>query len=99
MLEEISTAGALLSMTCPVRNGTELRVDCRTCELRGRVVGCREGPGGYFAEIEFPAEQPWSPAQFRPDHLLNPQSMVCTNPGCAPDCVSQSCLASPRSDL
>jgi hypothetical protein len=99
LLEEISTAGAVLSLDCPLKRGTDVRIDCRTCELRGKVVGCRKWAGGYAAEVAFAVEEPWQPADFKPDGLFNPNSLVCTNPGCQSDCVDESCGGAKTADL
>jgi len=86
LLEEISRTGAVVSLECPLRKGTNVRIDCRTCELRGKVVGCEHLPDGYFAEVAFPEDQPWAAAEFKPDGLFNPKFLVCKNPGCTPEC-------------
>lgn len=86
LLEEISRTGAVVSLECPLRKGTNVRIDCRTCELRGKVVGCKHSPGGYFAEVAFPEDQPWAAANFKPEGLYNPSYLVCKNPGCTPEC-------------
>ena len=92
LLEEIAAGGAKISLSCPVRSGAAVRIDCRTCELRGKVVDCQKWVGGYLAEVEFPAGEPWSPAQFVPKRLFNPKSLICTTPGCTSDCVNESCV-------
>lgn len=91
LLEEISPEAAVLSVECPVRRGTNVRIDCRNCELRGKVVGCRHWVSGYLAEVEFEPGGKWVAADFKPDRLFNPHSLVCTNPGCRSDCVNASC--------
>jgi len=91
LLEEITLAGAVVSTPCPLRIGAVLRINCHTCELRGKVVWHQEGAGSYLSEIEFPVEQPWTPGQFMPDRLFNPRSMSCSKLGCRPDCVNQCC--------
>ncbi len=98
LLEEISKERAVVSLSCPLRAGTEVKIDCTTCELRGKVVGCRQGAGDYFADIEFAENEGWKPSNFTPDALFNPQSMICNNPGCRSDCVNEGCGAMPNSD-
>jgi hypothetical protein len=91
LLEEISLTRAVVSLECPLRKGSTVRIDCRTCELRGKVLGCKHGATGYVAEVAFPANQPWQPSKFKPDGLFNPNYLVCKNPGCTPECVGGSC--------
>ena len=91
LLEEISTRGAVATLGSPIRSGAAIRIDCQRCELRGKVIGCRKLATGYSVEVEFPAEETWVPAVFRPDGLFNPQSMICARPGCESDCVNASC--------
>ena len=94
LLEEISPTSAVVSLECPLRKGTKVRIDCKTCELRGKVVGCKKSPYGYMAEVALPENQPWEPATFKPDGLFNPNFLVCENPGCTPECVDGDCTAS-----
>jgi hypothetical protein len=95
VLEEISRTRAVVSVECPLIKGTSLRIDCETCELRGKVTGCDKLPDGYMAQIAFPDDQTWKPANFKPDGLFNPNYLVCVNPNCTPDCVGASCRSSP----
>jgi hypothetical protein len=98
LLEQISRARATISLECPVRRGTNVRVDCGTCELRGRVAGCRFAGSEYQAEVDFAADSQWSHDNFRPDHLFNPASLTCQNPACTPACVNESCTEPPQSE-
>ncbi|OFV96162.1 MAG: hypothetical protein A3F68_04835 [Acidobacteria bacterium RIFCSPLOWO2_12_FULL_54_10] len=91
LLEQISRARATISLECPLRRGATVSIDCGTCELRGKVAGCRFAGYAYMADIDLPAGSQWSPDQFRPNHLFNAQSMVCEQLGCTPDCVGESC--------
>ncbi len=93
VLEEISQNEAVLSLDCPIRRGTDVLIDCRDCELRGKVMGCQKWAGGYMADVEFAPDAPWMPDEFHPDGLFNPHSLVCTKPGCRSDCVNESCRA------
>ena len=95
LLEEISHTGAVLSLECPLRKGSTVRIDCKSWELRGKVTDCKRWSRGYMAEIAFPKDQPWQPTEFKPDCLFNPNYLVCENPDCAPDCVHSSCGLSP----
>ena len=91
LLEEISRTGAVVSVACPLKTGSAVKIDCRTCELRGKVIGCKHGYQEYKVEIAFPKDQPWHPPEFKPESLLNPNYLVCENPDCTPDCVGGSC--------
>jgi hypothetical protein len=91
LLEEISRPNAVVSLECPLRAGSAVRIDCGSCELRGKVTGCKKSPIGYTAEIALPESQPWP--RFKPDGLFNPNYLVCKNPGCAPDCVDGDCAS------
>jgi len=93
LLEEISRTQAKVSLECPLRKGSNVKIDCGECELRGKVSGCTpwQGIGGYMAEVTFPEGEQWEPGEFTPDRLLNPQYLRCENPGCTPECVNESC--------
>jgi hypothetical protein len=93
LLEEISPAGAVVSLPRPLRARAAVRIDCGTCTLRGKVVGCTKWIGGYLAEVEFHPDEPWVPANFKPDRLFNPRSLMCGHPGCSSECVSSSCIS------
>lgn len=93
LLEEISETSAVVSLECPLRVSSAVRIDCGTCELRGKVAGCKLSPLGYLAEVELNPDEPWIPAEFKPDRLFNPESMVCTRPGCSSDCTNDSCVS------
>jgi hypothetical protein len=97
LLEEISRPGAVVSLECPLRAGSAVRIDCGTCELRGKVTGCKKSSIGYIAEIAFPESLPWLHLDFKPDGLFNPNYLVCKNFGCTPECVDGACL-SPEAD-
>jgi hypothetical protein len=91
LLEEISRTYAVVSLECPLTKGSHVRIDCGSGELRGRVTGCKQWSGGYLAAVTFPQDQPWQPAEFKPDGLFNPNYLVCENPECTPDCVNGCC--------
>jgi hypothetical protein len=87
LLEEISRTRAVVSLECPLKKGSAIRIDCQRCELRGKVTECKKCAGGYMAEVILPEDQPWQHAQFKPDGLFNPKYLVCKLPRCTPDCV------------
>lgn len=93
LLEEISRSGALVSLGCPIKTGRAVKIDCRTCVFRGKVMDCKHWEKGYVATIAFPADQEWKPAEFKPDGLFNTNYLICENPGCTPDCVDGDCTA------
>ena len=92
LLEEIGPDSAALSLELPLKKGTEIVIDCKTCELRGTVENCLPWLNGYMIEVGFPDGQDWNPAVFMPRRLFNPASMVCEREGCRPDCVRTECL-------
>lgn len=93
LLEEISTSHAKLSLDCPVQAGSDVQIDCGTCEFRGKVSACAHWPGidGYMAEVTFSEDAQWQPSTFKPDRLFNPNFLVCGKPGCTSDCVNENC--------
>jgi len=91
LIEEIARSGATISSHCSLLNGSHVSLDCGTCELRGKVSRCRSWVGGYLTEVDFLPGEEWLPETWKPDRLFNPKSMVCRNPDCRPDCVSESC--------
>ncbi len=99
ILEEISVTSATLRLQCPIRTGSKVSINCATCDLRGKVVGCTERDGGYDAAIQLDEDSTWSKAAFLPEGLLNPRYLQCTNAHCVPDCDSQECSGGSRSDL
>jgi len=92
VLEEISREGASILVSWQARKSSKIKIDCSTCELRGRVVQCTRVGENYVAEVAFSAFSQWSPERFRPDCLLNPHSFVCKEAGCRTDCTG-TCMA------
>jgi hypothetical protein len=52
LLEEISRTLAVVSLECPLRRGSSVRIDCQSCELRGKVAdsGARRKDSGVNAK-------------------------------------------------
>ena len=98
LLEEISREGASILVSCQARKFSKIKIDCSTCELRGRVVQCTRVGENYVAEVAFSAFSPWSPERFRPDCLLNPNFFVCKEAGCRSDCTG-ACVDATESAL
>ena len=96
LLEEISLGNGVVTLGCPLRKGTAVRIDCAGCELHGKVTDCRKESDGYRAEVKFVHGQGWQPGRFKPDGLFNPRSMQCERPGCGRDCVAAPCV--PKSE-
>ena len=87
LLEEISRDGASILISCRARRSSKIKIDCSTCELRGRVVQCTRVGENYVAEIAFSAFSPWSPERFLPEGLFNPNFLACEKAGCRSDCT------------
>jgi hypothetical protein len=87
LLEEISSEGANILLSCRVHKYSKIKIDCSTCELRGRVVKCTRVGENYVAEVAFWAFSPWSLERFRPESLLNPNFLVCKEASCRSDCT------------
>jgi hypothetical protein len=82
LLEEISAERAKLLVPCQVRKGAKMKIDCSTCELRGKVVGCVQTGDEFIAEVAFSGLRPWSPQLFQPEHALNLSVLGRDNPEC-----------------
>jgi len=76
LLEDISTSGACLQLEGPIPLGVEIRWMSPRQEFKGHVRYCVYREIGYFAGVEFEPQSRWSKKNFRPQHLLDPQSLV-----------------------
>ncbi len=76
LLEDISRSGACLQLERPVPLGAMVALRCHKQELVGEVRYCVYRDIGYFAGIEFDAGSEWSERNFKPRHLLNPQTLL-----------------------
>jgi PilZ domain len=76
ILEDISPSGACLQLELPIPVGVEVCWDSPKQKFRGWVRYCVYREIGYFAGVEFDASFKWSKKAFKPDHLLDPQSLV-----------------------
>jgi hypothetical protein len=76
ILEDISTAGACLQLESPIPLGVEVHWNSPRQRFHGLVRYCIYREIGYFAGIEFDPGFRWSKKDFRPGHLLDPQSLL-----------------------
>ena len=75
-LEDISLSGACLQVERPVPLGTAFRITYPKGVLSGKVKYCVFREVGYYLGIEFAEGTRWSKQDFRPQHLLDPRSLV-----------------------
>jgi hypothetical protein len=76
ILEDISTSGACLQLELPIPLGVEVFWDSPGQTFQGHVRYCVYREIGYFAGVEFATSFKWSRKAFKPDHLLDPQSLL-----------------------
>ena len=76
ILEDISSSGACLQVEEPIPLGVEIRWDQPRQKFRGYVRYCVYREIGYFVGVEFEASFKWSKKAFRPQHLLDLQTLV-----------------------
>ena len=76
LLEDISHSGACLQLETPVPLAAKIRWDSDRCHFSGRVRYCVYREVGYFVGVEFEAGSRWSQRSFKPQHLLDLESLV-----------------------
>jgi hypothetical protein len=76
ILEDISSSGACLQMEEPIPLGVEIRWYQPNQHFQGHVRYCVYREIGYFVGVEFDASFKWSKKAFRPQHLLDLQTLV-----------------------
>ena len=76
LLEDICTSGACLQVESPIPLGVEIRWEAPRQEFQGYVRYCVYREIGYFVGVEFDASFQWSKKAFKPQHLLDLQSLV-----------------------
>ena len=76
ILEDISPSGACLQFEAPVPLRAAIAWDSPRQRFRGFVRYCVYREIGYFVGVEFDAGVKWSKRDFRPGHLLDPQTLV-----------------------
>jgi hypothetical protein len=75
-LEDISLSGASLQAEKPLLRGTALTIHYGNGELVGTVRYCLYRDWGYFLGVEFTGPCKWSSRHFKPQHLLDPRTLV-----------------------
>ena len=81
ILEDISSSGACLQVEEPIPLGVEIHWDQPRQKFRGYVRYCVYREIGYFVGVEFDASFKWSKKAFRPQHLLDLQTLVARKEG------------------
>ena len=76
ILEDISSSGACLQVEAPIPLGVELRWDQPKQVFQGYVRYCVYREIGYFVGVEFDPSFKWTKKAFKPQHLLDPQTLV-----------------------
>jgi hypothetical protein len=74
-IEEIWETGVALECETPVVADVPASISAEGVAFEGRVSNVRQDELGWRVEIEFSPETPWSPVQWRPDHLLDPAAL------------------------
>lgn len=75
-LEDISLSGACLQLDIPIPLQANLSIRYPNGQLQGLVCYCVYKEIGYFIGVEFEPGSRWSLRQFRPQHMLDPRSLV-----------------------
>ncbi len=75
-LEDISLSGACIQVDKPVPLGSPMRISYPHGQLQGQVCYCVCRDDVYYLGVEFDPGCHWSPRQFRPQHLLDPRTLV-----------------------
>ena len=78
-LEEIWTNGAIVEAEMPVKKGVEVELRCGPAFFAGRIVEVESHDFGWRLEVEFSPRTLWNPDEFRPEHMLDPSSLVRPN--------------------
>ena len=76
ILEDISSSGACLQVEEPIPLGVEIRWEQPSQAFQGHVRYCVYREIGYFVGVEFDASFRWSRSAFKPQHLLDLQTLV-----------------------
>ena len=76
LLEDISTSGACLQLETPVPLAAKISWDSHKHRFSGLVRYCVYREIGYFVGVEFEAGSHWSQRCFKPQHLLNLQTLM-----------------------
>jgi hypothetical protein len=76
ILEDICASGACLQLEEPIALGVEIRWDQSRLTFQGYVRYCVYREIGYFVGVEFAPTFKWSKKAFKPQHLLDLQTLV-----------------------
>jgi hypothetical protein len=76
LLEDISASGGCLQFESAVPLGAILHWSCPNQEFTGEVRYCVYREIGYFVGVEFDLESRWSKKGYKPQHLLDLQTLV-----------------------
>ena len=76
LLEDISPSGACLQLETPIPLASEIRWSAPKQEFKGHVRYCVYREIGYFVGVEFESAVRWSTKSFKPQHMLNLQTLV-----------------------
>jgi hypothetical protein len=76
ILEDICVSGACLQVEAPIPLGVEIRWDQPKQKFQGYVRYCVYREIGYFVGVEFDASFKWSRKAFKPQHLLDLETLV-----------------------
>ena len=76
ILEDIATSGACLQVETPIPVGVELHWDQPKQHFHGYARYCVYREIGYFVGVEFDVSFKWSKKAFKPQHLLDLQTLV-----------------------
>lgn len=76
LLEDISPSGACLQLETAIPLASEIRWTSPKQEFSGHVRYCVYREIGYFVGVEFASAIRWSSKRFKPQHMLNLQTLV-----------------------
>ena len=76
ILEDICVSGACLQVEAPIPLGVEILWDQPKQRFQGYVRYCVYREIGYFVGVEFDASFKWSKKAFKPQHLLDLETLV-----------------------
>jgi hypothetical protein len=75
-LEEIWTTGAAIETDDVLETGETVELECGENRFPAAVTLVAKHEFGCRVEMEFPQGVAWSPEVFRPQHMLDPQSLA-----------------------
>ena len=74
-LEEIGERTAVVLSDAPIKDGSQVRIACKSHALKGVVKSCTfQAWLGFFVEVELDPDSQWSPSWFSPQHLFAPST-------------------------